>query len=158
VLNLLLKKIFDYIYAILQSPKYREKYEPILRYDFPRIPFIDNYEKFKEVSNIGEYLVDLHLMDKNMTVKTKFDVEGSNVVENVKFKDGKLWINDQQYFENVPVNVWNYHIGGYDVLEHFLKERKNKKLSNQEIEDFLQIVEIIKITIVSMKKIDEVLY
>jgi len=93
-----------------------------------------------------------------MTVKTKFDVEGSNVVENVKFKDGKLWINDQQYFENVPVNVWNYHIGGYDVLEHFLKERKNKKLSNQEIEDFLQIVEIIKITIVSMKKIDEVLY
>ncbi|TMS40631.1 MAG: DNA methyltransferase [Methanobacterium sp.] len=150
--------IFYYIYSMLQSPNYRKKYEPILRYDFPRIPFIDDYEKFKELSEIGEYLVEIHLMRKNMSVKTKFDIEGSNIVENVAFKDGKLWINKEQYFEGVPISVWNYHIGGYNVLHHFIKERKNKKLSNQEIVDFLQIIEIIKITLVSMRKIDEILF
>jgi hypothetical protein len=93
-----------------------------------------------------------------MSVKTKFDIEGSNIVENVAFKDGKLWINKEQYFEGVPISVWNYHIGGYNVLHHFIKERKNKKLSNQEIVDFLQIIEIIKITLVSMRKIDEILF
>lgn len=151
------EEILYYIYAILQSPKYREKYEPILRYDFPRIPFIDEYDKFKELSEIGEYLTDLHLMKNTLTVKTKFDVEGTNVVGKVKYKDKKVWINKEQYFDDVPFIAWDYHVGGYDVLNHFLKDRKGKKLTNPEIEVFLQIIEIIKLTVVIMKRIDRVL-
>lgn len=149
--------ILHYIYATLHSPKYREKYEPILKYDFPRIPFVDEHDKFKELSEIGEYLTALHLNRTTLPVKTKFDVEGTNIVGNVKYKDKKVWINKEQYFDNVPILAWDYHIGGYNVLDHFLKDRKNKKLSNSEIEDFFQIVEIIKLTDVLMKKIDGVL-
>lgn len=152
------EEILHYIYAILQSPKYREKYEPFLRYDFPRIPFVDEYSKFNELSEIGEYLTDLHLMKNTLTVKTKFDVEGTNVVGNVKYKDKKVWINKEQYFDEVPAVAWDYNVGGYPVLQHFLKDRKNKKLTNQEIEVFFQIVEIIKLTVVIMKKVDRVLH
>lgn len=151
------EEIFYYIYAILQSFKYREKYEPILRYDFPRIPFVDDYNKFKELSDIGEYLTELHLMRKPLTTKTKFDVEGTNVVEKVKYEDRKVWINKEQYFDGVPVNSWDYHIGGYNVLDKYLKERKEKKLTNHEIGNFLQMVEVIKQTVVIMNKIDRVL-
>ena len=112
-----------------------------------------------ELSEIGEYLIDLHLMKKILPVKTKFDVEGTNIVKNVNYKDKKIWINKEQYFEDVPLVAWEYHVGGYDVLDHYLKERKkkNKKLTNSEIENFFQIVEIVKLSDVIMKKIDSVL-
>lgn len=151
------EEVLFYIYAILQSPKQMKKYEPILRYDLPRIPFVEDYEKFRELSEIGEYLTELHLMKKTLNVKTKFDVEGSNVVENVNYEGGKVWINNKQYFEGVPLGVWDYHVGGYNVLEHFLEERESKKLTNTEIMHLLQIVEIIKLTVVLRNKIDRVL-
>lgn len=148
------EEIFNYIYAILHSPKYRTKYAEILQYDFPRIPFINNYEKFKQLSILGYELTQLHLMKKKLPVKTKFDIEGSNIVKKVKFDNLKLWINDEQYFESVPLAVWKFCIGGYDVLDKWLKYRKNKKLSNEEIETFLQTIEDIKLTIIIMGKID----
>lgn len=151
------EKIFYYIYAILQSPNYREKYEPILRYDLPRIPIVDELEKFMELADIGKYLADLHLMKRTLSVKTKFDIEGSNFVGKVNYKDGKVWINKDQYFDGVTIDAWEFHIGGYDVLDHYLKERKNKKLSMEEIENFLQVVEIIKKSVVIMKQIDRIL-
>lgn len=93
-------------------------------------------------------------MKKKLPVKTKFDIEGSNIVKKVKFDNLKLWINDEQYFESVPLAVWKFCIGGYDVLDKWLKYRKNKKLSNEEIETFLQTIEDIKLTIIIMGKID----
>ncbi len=150
------EEILHYIYAVLHSTKYRRKYEPILRYDFPRIPFVDDYNKFKQLSKIGEYLTELHRMGKKFTGKTKFDIEGSNIVETTRYKDGKVWINKDQYFDGVPFNVWEFHVGGYHVLNHFLKDRKNKKLGNEDIEPFIQNIEIIKLTITLMKKIDEI--
>jgi hypothetical protein len=151
------EEIFYYIYAILHSPKYRKKYAELLQSDFPRIPFIDDYEKFKKLSMLGMELAELHLMKKRLSVNTKFDVEGTNFVEKVTFKDRKLWINKVQYFDSVPIGVWNFRIGGYQVLDKWLKYKKNKKLSNEEIVRFLQVIEIIKLTIVIMKKIDEML-
>lgn len=150
------EEIFYYIYAILHSPKYREKYEPLLKYDFPRIPFVDDYDTFKQLSELGKELVELHLMKKNLPIHTKFEVEGSNILERVKFEKGNVWINKEQFFEGVPKNVWDFNIGGYPVLEQFLKDknRKNRKLTSNEIMNFLRTVEIIKLTIVIMNKID----
>ena len=149
------EEIFYYIYAVLHSPTYRKKYEEFLQYDFPRIPFVDDYEKFKQLSELGKELVDLHLMKKKLPVHTKFDVQGSNVVEKVRYEGYKVFINDAQYFDGVPSEVWNFHIGGYQVLDKWLKSRKNRKLGGKDIEHFLQIVEIIKQTIEIMNKIDK---
>ena len=154
--KILPEEIFYYIYAALHSPTYRKKYEEFLKYDFPRIPFVDDYEKFKELSKLGSELVELHLMKKKLPIHTKFDIQGSNIVKKVKYKDGKVFINKEQYFEGVPENVWNFHIGGYKVLDKYLKSRKNRELSSKEIEHFLQIVEIIRRTIEIMKDIAKI--
>ena len=150
------EEIFYYIYAVLYSPTYKKKYEEFLRYDFPRIPFVDDYEKFKKLSSLGKELVELHLMKKRLPTKVKFDVAGSNIVEKVKYENGKVWINDKQYFDGVPENVWNFYIGGYQVLNKWLKSRKGRKLDGKDIETFIQIVEILRETIKIMGEIDKI--
>jgi len=150
------EEIFYYNYAVLHSPIYRKKYEEFLRYDFPRIPFVDDYREFKKLSELGKELVELHLMRKRLPIKVKFDIPGSNVVEKVKFEKGKVWINKEQYFESVPEDVWNFYIGGYQVLDKWLKSRKNRKLESKDIEQFLWIVEIIRETINLMVEIDKI--
>ena len=150
------EEIFYYIYAVLYSPTYRKKYEEFLQYDFPRISFVEDYEKFKKLSDLGKELVELHLRKKRLPIKVKFDIQGSNVVEKVKYQDGKVWINKKQYFEGVPEEVWNFYIGGYQVLDKWLKSRKNRKLESKDIEQFLQIAEIIRETIRLMNEIDKI--
>ena len=148
------EEIFYYIYAILHAPTYREKYKEFLQYDFPRIPFINNYEQFKKLSEIGKELVELHLMKKCLPIRVKFDIPNSNIVERVKYENGKVWINKEQYFEGVPENLWSFYIGGYQVLDKWLKSRKGRKLDGKDIEQYLQIVEIIRETIRLMAEID----
>jgi len=92
----------------------------------------------------------------NISSSIKFDVQGSNIVEFVEFRNGQVCINKEQFFEGVPEKVWNFYMGGYQVLDKWLKSRKKRELSSSEIEQFIQIVEIIKHTIGYMQKIDEV--
>jgi len=86
----------------------------------------------------------------------KFDIPGSNVVEKVRYENGKVAINNGQYFNGVPEDVWDFYIGGYQVLDKWLKSRKNRKLEGRDIEQFLQIVEIIRETIKLMEEIDKI--
>jgi len=150
------ENILGYIYAVLHSPTYRQEFNEFLKFDFPRIPFTKDYSKFKQLSEIGKELTDLHLMKTKLETSTKFDVQGSNVVKSVKYKENKAYINKDQFFDGIPEDVWNFYIGGYRVLDKWLKSRKNRELSSSEIEHFLQVVEIIKETIEYMKKIDEI--
>jgi predicted helicase len=149
------EEILFYTYAVLYSLKYREKFSESLKSDFPRIPFVENYQLFKKLSVYGKELVDLHLMKTQFSTETKFEVQGSNIIKVVKYDDGKIYINTEQYFEGVPNNIWDFFIGGYQVLDKWLKSHKNRELSGTEIEQFLQIIEIIKKTIEIMIKIDE---
>ncbi|NOX71406.1 MAG: DNA methyltransferase, partial [Candidatus Micrarchaeota archaeon] len=151
------EEIFYYIYAVLHSPTYRERYEEFLRYDFPRIPFVDGYDKFKQLSELGKELVELHLMKRKLHIHTKFDVQGSNIVDKVRYENGRIFISDAQHFDGVPSEIWNFHIGGYQVLDKWLKSRKGRKLDSRDIEQFLQIVEIIKQTIEIMRKVDKII-
>jgi len=146
--------IFYYIYAVLHSPTYRKKYEQFLRYDFPRIPFVDDYGEFKELSELGKELVELHLMKRSLPSAVKFDIPGSNTVEKVKYEGGRVWINKEQYFEGVPEDVWTFHIGGYQVLDKWLKSRKGRELDGGEVMHFIQVVEVIKKTLEIMARID----
>lgn len=149
------EEILGYIYSVLHSPMYRQDFNEFLKIDFPRIPFVEDYEKFKKLSEIGKELVNLHLMKIRLPTHVKFDVQGSNIVKSVKYKDNKIYINKEQFFEGASKEVWNFYIGGYQVLNKWLKSRKNRKLSSNEIEHFLQVIEIIKKTIGYMRKIEE---
>jgi predicted helicase len=150
------EEIFYYTYGVLYSQKYRSKFTEFLKIDFPRIPFTQQYSTFLELSRLGKYLIELHLMKKQQPPSIKYEVPGSKNVESVKYTDGKLFINQTQYFENIPENVWNFCIGGYLVLDKWLKSRKKRELSVQEILHFIQIVEVLRQTIRIMDEIDKI--
>jgi type I restriction-modification system DNA methylase subunit len=148
------EQIIGYIYAILYSPTYREVYKEFLKIDFPRINFVGDHYLFKSLSEIGTELINLHLLKKKLATTVAFDVQGSNVIKSVKYKEGKAYINESQFFSGIPEDVWTFYIGGYQVLDKWLKSRKGRELSSGEIEHFLQVVEVIRKTIQYMKEID----
>jgi predicted helicase len=134
--------ILDYIYAVLYSPTYREKYKEFLKIDFPRIPYPKNNEIFWKLVEKGKELRLLHLMEspKLREFITTFLESGSNIVEKVKYEDGKVFINDTQYFGNVPEIAWNFYIGGYQPAQKWLKDRKGRTLSNEDLEHYQKII------------------
>jgi len=150
------EEIFYYVYATLHCNKYRERYVDFLQSDFPRIPFTKKYNAFKKLAELGKELVNLHLMKTTrLGSSIKFDVQGSNIIEFVEFRDRKVYINDKQFFDGIPEKAWNFYIGAYQVLDKWLKSRKKRELSGNEIEQFIQIVEVINQTLECMKQIDD---
>lgn len=156
------EEIFYYIYAVLYSNVYRSKYSALLKLDFPRIPFPKSYNLFSKLSLSGKELVELHLLiSKELkNVKAKFPVLGNNKVEKVEFessksKSGKVWINDNQYFEDINEQVWNYKIGGYQVCIKWLSDRKGKVLNKEEIITYRKIGVAIQKTMELQKEIDK---
>jgi len=154
------EEIFYCIYAVLYSPTYRKRYEEFLKIDFPRIPLPSNYHSFKKLSTLGKELVDLHLLKHPSLSETEigFPKGGSNVVEKVKYeeKTQSVHINKEQYFEGIVRGVWEYRIGAYQVMEKYLKDRKKRKLSLDEIDHYMKVAKAIRLTIELQKKIDEV--
>ncbi len=123
-------EILGYIYTVFYSPTYREKYLEFLKINFPRVPFIDNETTFKKLSSLGMELIEHHLMKKPCPEKqVTFPVDGTDTVDKVKFEKGKVFINNIQYFDKVPSKVWEFYIGGHQVLDKWLKSRKDCVLS-----------------------------
>jgi hypothetical protein len=135
--------VFHYIYAVLHAPGYRTRYAEFLRSDFPRVPLTSNRALFRMLCGYGAELTDLHLMDADMPLITRFPVPGDNRVEKVLYSEaegGRVWINRGQYFEGVLPDVWNFHVGGYQVCEKWLKDRKERQLSYDDITHYQKIV------------------
>lgn len=152
------EEIFYYIYSILYSNIYRSKYAEFLKIDFPRVPFTKSYELFTTIGKYGSKLVDLHLIksaELNNPI-TKFQGSGDNQVEKPTYhkEDNRVYINDDQYFERIEKEVWEYQIGGYQVLDKWLKDRKGRKLSLEEIKHYCQITTALKKTMEVQQKID----
>ncbi|OGW42761.1 MAG: DNA methyltransferase, partial [Nitrospirae bacterium RBG_13_41_22] len=136
------EEIFFYIYAVLYSNTYRTKYAEFLKIDFPRIPFTKDYKLFKKMGEHGERLVDLHLM-KAPDIEppiVSFHGKGDNRVEKLRYEQEKLFINNDQYFEGIAPEVWEYQIGGYQVCDKWLKDRKGRILSLDDIKHYCGIV------------------
>jgi DNA-binding MarR family transcriptional regulator len=153
------EEIFHYIYAILYSETYRTKYAEFLKIDFPRIPFTSDYELFSKLSDLGKSLADLHLMkspDLDDTI-AKFEGKGKDIVEKPRYDadERRVYINETVYFESIPPEVWQYRIGGYQVCDKWLKDRKGKKLEG-EFKHYLRIITAIQKTIEVQGEIDEV--
>lgn len=136
------ESVFDYIYAVLHSPSYREKYKEFLKIDFPRVPYPRDKKQFAELAALGKELRELHLLESPKTRKyiTSYDVEGSDVVEKITRKDDRVYINAGQYFGGVPEVAWNFYIGGYQPAQKWLKDRKGRTLTSEEIEHYQKII------------------
>jgi predicted helicase len=154
------EEIFCYIYAVLYSPTYRKRYEEFLKIDFPRVPLPSDYEVLKRLSNLGKELVDLHLLKHPDLEKTGvgFSKGGSNKVEKVGYveESQRVFINKEQYFEGISREVWEYRIGAYQVMEKYLKDRKGRKLSLEEINHYMKVAKAIQLTMEIQQKIDDV--
>lgn len=149
--------IFHYIYAILHSPTYRTRYAEFLKIDFPRIPLTSDKALFAALVGKGKELVDLHLL-KSPKVEnfiTTYQVSGDNLVGKVRCEGDKVWINPAQYFGGVPEQVWNFRIGGYQVCDKWLKDRKGRVLSSEDISHYQRVVVALNETIRLMREIDE---
>ena len=153
------EEIFYYIYAALYSNIYRQKYKEFLKIDFPKIPFTKNYKLFKQFSNFGKELADLHLLKSPLLNKTssRFEGEGDGLIKKLNYDEKKkrIFINKNQYFTNVNSELWNYYIGGYQVLRKWLKDRKGRVLSSEEINHYIKVIKAIKETIKLQKEIDK---
>jgi len=154
------ESIFYYIYAVLYSETYRTKYAEFLKIDFPRVPVTKDYKLFKKMSEYGNRLVDLHLLkssDLDSPI-AKFQGKGDYRVEKPKYdvKAGYIHINASQYFEGISQAVWAYQIGGYQICDKWLKDRKGRILSLDEIQTYCRIATAIEKTIEIQKSVDSI--
>lgn len=176
--------IFYYIYAILYSNTYRQKYQEFLKIDFPRIPFTKDYQLFQSLAQRGEELVELHLLKSKYLEKSKvkFYGKGSLSVEMPSFttkvdldsyldfprpdyltsdeggldviERGIIKVNQKQFFGPINKDVWNYNIGGYQVLEKWLKDRRGRILSSEDVKHYCKVATALSETIEIQKEID----
>ncbi len=225
--------ILDYIYAVLHSPAYREKYKEFLKIDFPRVPYPENVETFWRLVKLGGELRQIHLLESPVVEKfiTTYPIGGDNTVTRaIGKKDfeinvdvpvgagfkpalnersnnvcdegglqtrpydkqnddesvgaglkpalntlsgeskraglkpaptgnihtGRVWINDTQYFDNIPVTAWEFYIGGYQPAQKWLKDRKGRQLSYEDITHYQKIIVALTETARIMREIDEI--
>lgn len=153
--------LFNYAYAIFHSPTYRSRYVEFLKMDFPRLPLTADKELFKALASKGAELVALHLMESPLMNKllTRYPIDGSNTVEKVSYDDSsqRVFINKTQYFEGVPLEVWNFHIGGYQVCHKWLKDRKGRTVTYDELTHYQKIVVALRETSRLMAEIDSLI-
>ncbi|WP_202094652.1 type ISP restriction/modification enzyme [Sphingomonas aliaeris] len=150
-------QVFDYIYAVLHSPAYRETYAQFLKIDFPRIPYPLDPATFAIFSQKGEALRRLHLMEPAAIGETPYPYcgEGDDTVTSgyPKFDKGRVSINAEQYFDVVPAVAWNLHIGGYQPAQKWLKDRRGRILSWDDISHYQRLVKILAETDKIMREI-----
>ena len=161
--------VLDYIYAVLHSPTYREKYKEFLKIDFPRIPYPKDKDIFWQLVKLGGELRQIHLLESPKVEQyvTSYPNDGNNIVTRKIGKNdfgiidkekglGRVWINDQQYFDEVPAIAWEFYIGGYQPAQKWLKDRKGRELSYDDILHYQKIIVALTETDRLMKEIDKI--
>lgn len=139
---------FDYCYGVLHDKNYREQYKEFLKIDFPRIPYPKDIEELQRYATIGKHLRELHLLESPQlqALITSFPIAGNNTITEIKWVDtrqkdkGNVYINDTQYFADVPLKTWEAYIGGYQPAQKWLKDRKGQTLTYNDIIYYQQII------------------
>lgn len=156
--------VFHYMYAVFHSPAYRSRYAEFLKIDFPRLPLTSDADLFRSLCDLGRELTALHLMEKHPASATGFPITGDATVEAVRYTEpgqgsalGRVWINKTQYFEGVPPDVWAFHVGGYQVCQKWLKDRKGRQLTYDDITHYQRICAALGETIRLMVEIDRII-
>jgi predicted helicase len=164
--------LLDYIYAVLHSPIYREKYKEFLKIDFPRVPYPKDKDTFGQLVKLGGQIRQIHLLESPIVEQyiTQYPIDGNNVVVKPHYENspplegcpqdgvvlGKVYINDTQYFANVPQIAWEFYIGGYQPAQKWLKDRKGRTLEFDDILHYQKIIVALTETDRLMKEIDTI--
>jgi len=158
--------VFHWAYAVFHSPTYRSRYAPFLKIDFPRLPLTSDRALFARLCGLGAELTGLHLLEAVPAPAAAYPRPGDNVVRRTDTKArpmyapptgehaGRVQVNDEQYFEPVPPEVWAFQVGGYQVCRKWLKDRKGRTLSHDDVEHYRKVTEAIRQTIRLMGEID----
>ena len=151
------EELFDYVYGVLYDPEYRLKYFEFLKIDYPRIPYPQNLAEYRLFAERGARLRRLHLMDESLELPqvATFEVAGSNEVTAVRYEEtplgernvldgnapeGRVWINDTQYFAHVPRRVWDHYVGAYQPARLWLQKRVGRTLDFEDVRWYLRMV------------------
>ena len=150
--------ILDYIYSVLHSPTYREKYKEFLKIDFPRVSYPKDKDTFWKLVKLGGEIRQIHLLESAVVEKpiSKYPHTGTNVVGKTKYENGNVYINETQCFEDVPEVAWNFYIGGYQPAQKWLKDRKDRELQIDDIRHYMKIIVALTETDRLMKEIDKI--
>jgi hypothetical protein len=156
--SVLPEQLFAYVYAILCSPTYRERYADFLKSDFPRIPFTKDRDTFLKLADLGQQLIDLHLMRSPELDNpiSRFCGKGDGAVTKVEYDGdrGRVSISPTQYFDGVTPDLWTYQIGGYQVLSKWLKDRRGRFLTSADTIHYSRIVTVVARTVDVQSQID----
>lgn len=148
--------VLHYIYAVFHCPGYRTRYAQFLKADFPRVPLTQNVDLFRTLCGLGKELATLHLLESTARPSTGYPKPGTDTVAKgfPKREGDRVRINAEQYFPGVPETVWNFQVGGYQVAEKWLKDRRGRKLEYSDIETYQKIIHALSETIRLMCEID----
>lgn len=152
------ESLFDYVYGVLHAPQYRALFGEFLKIEFPRIPYPSDAQIFHRIAGSGAELRGLHLMEdpKLDDPTTTYPIDGDHVVGKYRFEDGKVWVNSEQYFGDVPKEAWDLHIGGYQPAQKWLKDRKGRTMSIDDIQHYQKIVTVLTETDRIIKSIGDI--
>ncbi|MDD1609393.1 MAG: hypothetical protein LUO95_01950, partial [Methylococcaceae bacterium] len=159
--------LLDYIYAVLHSPSYRATYKEFLKIDFPRVPYPDK-ASFWQLVKLGGELRQLHLLETkvgNAYSTASYPIDGDNCITRKLNKHdfeiidtenqlGRVWINNSQYFDNIPLTAWEFYIGGYQPAQKWLKDRHGRVLNHEDILHYSKIIKALIETARIMQEID----
>lgn len=161
--------LLDYIYAVLHAPAYRQRYSAYLKTDYPRVPYPADKAKFRSLAKLGAELRTLHLLTNPtlQTLITDYPKQGSHIVDSNKPKYeitdpekgfGEVRINKTQYFKNVPKIAWDFYISGYQPARKWLKDRRGRQLSHNDIVHYQKIIVALTETARLMAETDKTLH
>lgn len=150
--------ILDYIYAVLHNSIYRSKYAEFLKIDFPRVPYPTDKTIFWQLVKLGSQLRQVHLLQSSLLDENNisYPIDGDNIIYKPEYKNNQVWINQTQYFDNVPETAWSFYIGGYQPAQKWLKDRKNKQLAYDDIMHYMNIINALALTDTIMSQINEI--
>ncbi len=155
--NITPEDVFSYIYAVLSSPSYRTRYSDFLKRDFPRVPLPRNAKMMNSLVKLGQRLIDLHLLRVKGDGVPAYPVAGNNRIDRVSYEKRRIYINSDQYFDEIAPAVWQYNIGGYQVAQKWLKDRKDRQLTFNELQHYIELIAALDSTLSLEREIDAVL-
>lgn len=151
--------LFNYVYAILNSPSYRSKYMECLKIDFPKVPLPVSLEAFRDLCSLGDKLRKLHLLDIPVDnhLNISFEGAGDDIIKQKRLTKGRLFINESQYFTNISPRIWDFCFGGYHSLQKWFKDRKGYRLTKDDIDHIITVFNVFDNTLDLQKESDAIL-
>jgi predicted helicase len=151
--------VLGYIYAVVNSTYYRERIADLVAEDYPRVPFTSDRERFQHLSQLGTELIRYHTDPSAAGPISIYPIAGTDLVVRERWEGqgdmGSIWINPTQYFAEVPRSVWEYRIGGWQVVQEWLKRRRGKILNPDQILRFQYIMGALAQSVDVIERIDE---